>query len=45
MNRFAEKVQGIPKDSMTACKRVILGTSKIEGWGVFVEDDFMKGER
>ncbi len=45
MNRFAEKIRGIPEDSMTACKRVVLGTSKVEGWGVFAEEYFMKGDK
>ena len=45
MNRFAEKINGIPEDSLTACKRVVLGSSKVEGWGVFAEDDFMKGDK
>ena len=45
MNRFAEKIRGIPEDSMTACKRVVLETSKVEGWSVFAEDNFMKGDK
>jgi len=45
MNRFAEKIRDIPEDSMTVCKRVVLGTSKVEGWGVFAEDNFMKGDK
>ena len=45
MNRFAEKIRDIPEDSMTAYMRVVLGRSKVEGWGVFAEDNFMKGDK
>jgi hypothetical protein len=44
MNRFAEKIRGIPEDSMTAYKRVVLETSKVEGWGILAEYHFMKGD-
>jgi SET domain-containing protein len=45
MNHFAEQIRGIPQDSMTACKRVVLDRSGVEGWGVFVNDDFTKGDK
>jgi hypothetical protein len=45
MNHFADLIRGIPQNSMTACKRVVLDRSGVEGWGVFVKDGFMKGDK